>query len=985
MENQFISNQETKNFFNTIKENFLSCSEFKICVSFIRISGAQLLIDLLHDLELRNIKGQILTSTYMHVTQPDALEMLSSFKNIELKIYTTSIEKGFHAKGYLFLNKETDNEKWTIIIGSSNISGAAFKKNVEWNILNSEPLLENREPGIVSKSILEEFNTLWESPYAKEFSNEFLVSYREYLSKVKKLEKSNKEIFSFEEEIIRPNEMQQEAIVKLAKLRKMKEIKALAVAATGTGKTYMSVFDAMQVNPQRLLFVVHRGDILLKAKESFDKILSKNISNYSSAIYDGKQDSAQCKYLFSTESMLALHLNEFKPDSFEYIIIDEAHHAADSSYSKIISYFKPQFLLGLTATPERTDGQDIFRIFDFNRAINIRLRDSLQKDLVCPFHYFGIKDVDGIDYSTLKHTPEDGEDYLNEVSALLMKSKRVDYILEKIRFYRHDGDKTKCLGFCATVEHAEFMAHSFNSLLGAGTAVALSGKNSVTQRQKYLQDLENDDTQLQYIFSRDIFNEGIDVQNINLILMLRPTQSSIVFTQQLGRGLRKIKGKEFLTVLDFIGNYQRSFLISSVFSREPNPDKKTRLREVSSDFNDIPGDTFIHFDKIVKEQILKQIDQEKFMSDSNQKKAYFVFRKDNGNKVPLLTDYIKRGSDLDPCLFSKIKKGSLLYHSYLEFVISAENELNSEESTILNILHKNNTFISLISFLETLLPAKRIEEWCILDFLFKNPSSQISVSELQDLMKKYVDYENIQNLRHACRVLSGEFWDSNENKKYSNIRFNFSADLISLNENVKALFKIQDNLSSEYKKWLLDFSEYAILRYDDEFGRNFYGFPFLKPYQKYSMRSLAILSNYEKIHSSFRGSGVIYNIPSDYFIFIDLYKEDLKKAEFNYDDRFITPSCLHWTGPDKWNQQHKIMNNIINHFEKGINIHFFIRKFKQVEGIPQDYIYIGDGVVFKDTVPKELVNPVFMDFAIHQIPDQMYTDFITKSDITQVE
>ena len=535
------------------------------------------MLDLLQDLESRSIKGQILTSTYMHVTQPDALEMLSSFKNIELKIFTPTIEKGFHAKGYLFLNKETNNERWTIIIGSSNISGAAFKKNVEWNVLNSEPILKDREPGSFTKSILEEFNTLWESPYAKEFSNEFLISYRDYLDKVKNLEKSNKEIFNFEEEIIRPNEMQQEAIVKLDKLRKMKETKALAIAATGTGKTYMSVFDAMQVNPRRLLFVVHRGDILLKAKESFDKVLSETILDYSSAIYDGKVEPTYHKYLFSTESMLALHLNEFKPDSFEYIIIDEAHHAADSSYSKIIQYFKPQFLLGLTATPERTDGQDIFKIFDFNRAINIRLRDSLQKDLVCPFHYFGIKDVDGIDYSTLKHSPEDGEEYLNEVSTMLMKSKRVDYILEKIRFYRHDGDKTKCLGFCATVEHAEFMATSFNSLLEDGTAIALSGKNSVPERQKYLQDLENDNTKLQYIFSRDIFNEGIDVQNINLILMLRPTQSSIVFTQQLGRGLRKIKGKEFLTVLDFIGNYQRSFLISSVFSKEPNPDKKNKI------------------------------------------------------------------------------------------------------------------------------------------------------------------------------------------------------------------------------------------------------------------------------------------------------------------------------------------------------------------------------------------------------------------------
>ena len=409
------------------------------------------------------------------------------------------------------------------------------------------------------------------------------------------------------------------------------------------------------------------------------------------------------------------------------------------------------------------------------------------------------------------------------------------------------------------------------------------------------------------------------------------------------------------------------------------------MREVSSDFNDIPGDTFIHFDKIVKEQILKQIDQEKFMSDSNQKKAYFVFRKDNGNKVPLLTDYIKRGSDLDPCMFSKIKKGSLLYHSYFEFVISAENELNSEESTTLNVLHKNTLFISLISFLETLLPAKRIEEWCILDFLFKNPCSQISVFELQNLMKKYVDYESIPNLRHACRVLSGEFWDANEDKKYSKIKLVFSDDSISLNENIKDLFRMQDSISTYYKKWLLDYTEYAILRYDDEFGRDFYGFPFLKPYQKYSMRSLALLSNFEKIHSSFRGSGVIYNIPSDYFIFIDLYKEDLKKAEFNYDDRFITPNCFHLTGPDKWNQNHKIMNNIINHFEKGIKIHFFIRKFKQVEAIPQDYIYIGDGIVFKDTVPKKLVNPVSMDFAIHEIPAQLYTDFTTKSDITNAE
>ena len=222
---------------------------------------------------------------------------------------------------------------------------------------------------------------------------------------IKKVQKEHKDVFSFEEKVIKPNEMQSEAIAKLNTLRKMNQTKALAIAATGTGKTYMSVFDAMQVNPKKALFVVHRGDILIKAQESFDNVLGKTIPDYSSDRYEGSKGNKNSKYLFVTESTLALHLEDFTPDEFDYIIIDEAHHAADNSYTKILNYFKPKFLLGLTATPDRTDGKDIFSIFDFNRAVNIRLRDSLEKDLVCPFHYFGITDVEGIDYSEGEVSP----------------------------------------------------------------------------------------------------------------------------------------------------------------------------------------------------------------------------------------------------------------------------------------------------------------------------------------------------------------------------------------------------------------------------------------------------------------------------------------------------------------------------------------------------------------------------------------------------
>lgn len=983
MNNQLITNEINKNFLTTLTENLSTCTEFKICVSFIRISGVQLLMDLLKELNAKGVKGQILASTYINVTQPQALEMLNSFENIQLKIFTSTNDQGFHAKGYLFLNPEENNkEKWTIIIGSSNISGAAFKKNVEWNVINNEEVLENREPGVFAKSVLEEFNELWNDPHSKDFSDEFLIQYRDYLAGIKKVQKEHKDVFSFEEKVIKPNEMQSEAIAKLNTLRKMNQTKALAIAATGTGKTYMSVFDTMQVNPKKALFVVHRGDILIKAQESFDNVLGKTIPDYSSDRYEGSKGNKNSKYLFVTESTLALHLEDFTPDEFDYIIIDEAHHAADNSYTKILNYFKPKFLLGLTATPDRTDGKDIFSIFDFNRAVNIRLRDSLEKDLVCPFHYFGITDVEGIDYSKLTHTPDDGEEYLNEVARMLMRSNRADYIFDKIKFYGHDGDKTKCLGFCATVEHAKFMADEFNKKLGEGSAIALSGENSVPERQKYLQQLEDDDSKLKYIFSRDIFNEGIDVQDINLVLMLRPTQSSIVFTQQLGRGLRKIKGKEFLTVLDFIGNYQKSFLMTSVFSKDPNPDKKTRLREVATDFIDIPGDTFIHFDKIVKEQILSQIDKEKFMSDVNQKKAYFVFRKDNGNRMPYLTDYIKHGSDLDPCVFSKIKKGNLLYHSYFEFVVSAENEITSEESVILNQLSQNKVFISLMRFFDTLLPAKRIEEWCIINTLLTSHSA--SIKELLQKIKKYVDYENENQLIHACRLLSGDFWDSNEEKDYSCIRFTFNNNIISINESILSLLTDQN-----IQKWINDTIEYAFLRYDDEFGRIDYGFPFLKPYAKYNMqRSIAPLCLYEKKHSSFRGSGINYFAETDFFIFVDLYKEDVKKPTQNYNDYFVTPSVFHWEGPDDdrhtWTQNHKVMNKLINHRENNIRLHLFIRKFKEVENIPQDYIYLGDCEVFKESIPSKLVSPVPMEMALHELPPELYNDLLTKVDLTKI-
>jgi len=251
-------------------------------------------------------------------------------------------------------------------------------------------------------------------------------------------------------------------------------------------------------------------------------------------------------------------------------------------------------------------------------------------------------------------------------------------------------------------------------------------------------------------------------------------------------------------------------------------------------------------------------------------------------------------------------------------------------------------------------------------------------------MKKYVDYENEKQLIHACKLLSGAFWDSNEERDYGCIKFSINNNIISLNESINPLLN-DENM----KKWINDTIEYAILRYDDEFGRIDYGFPFLKPYAKYNMqRSIAPLCLYEKKHSSFRGSGINYFAETDYFIFVDLYKEDIKKPTQNYNDYFITPSVFHWEGPDddrhSWTQNHKVMNKLINHRENKIRLHLFIRKFKEVENIPQDYIYLGDCEVHKDTIPSELVSPVPMDMALHELPPELYNDLLTKVDITKI-
>lgn len=968
---QFIKNSGTRSFFNNLVEHLTNCSEFKISVAFITFGGLQVLLDTLKILAEKNIPGEILTTTYKEMTPPSVIEMLAKFPNIKLKIFVPpTSEDGFHAKGYLFKNNFEDKDYWSIIIGSSNITGQALKSNVEWNVLHQD----NKEVGSseFSKAVLDEFENLWNSPYSKDYSEAFLNSYIDYLKSIKESIRARhvESLFTYEDAVIKPNEMQSEAIVKLAQLRQTGAKKALAIAATGSGKTYMSVFDSLQFKPDRLLFIVHREDILRKAQMSFDNICKPVVKDYSSGLFTGSEKKIDAKYIFATRDSLSRHYTEFASDAFDYIVLDEAHHAASPQYKDILEYFKPKFLLGLTATPERTDGEDIYSIFDNNIAVEIRLRQALEYNLVCPFHYFGLKDADGIDYTKIKAEPGTKE-YVQEIAKMLMISRRVDYILEKIDFYRHCGEKTKCLGFCATVEHARYMAAEFNkrrAINGNNIAIALSGEDSPFIRESIAKRLEDDDDPLQYIFTVDIFNEGIDIPSVNIVLMLRPTESSIIFIQQLGRGLRKLPDKEFVTVLDFIGNYKNSFLMAIALNGSSNFDRDTLKVQVETEFPDLPNGTYIHLDRFTKEQILCQLEAEKFMSMKYMKEAYQAFKHICGGSVPLLIDYLKRDGSTDPVRFTQFSSS---FKTYMEFVARMEVDTHPEIAFAL----ENNAFSAFMRLLSFYSPANRIEEWIVVNSILESDNYICSVEDICEKAKKYIDNVHEDRIVFACEVLSGNYFDHSEKDKYANCLLNYDGKNISFPEGLKA--SCRDKVSCI---WLQDLVQYTLLRYQQEFGKFDKNLPFLKLYRLYTMRDIALLCGYKKIHSAFRGQGLLTLAPPNYFIFVNLHKNANVKESINYKDKFLSQSIFQWESPNSTSQDSDLGQNLIDNAKRGIHLHLFVRKFEEVEGVTQPFMYLGEVITYKDSVKNN--KPIMMEFGLlESVPETIYQDFTTVVDV----
>ena len=727
----------------------------------------------------------------------------------------------------------------------------------------------------------------------------------------------------------------------LERLRRAGEDKALVIAATGTGKTYMSAFDVMAFNPKRLLFLVHREDILRSAEKTY-KSLCKN-KNITMGFYTGNSKEKEADYLFSTVQTMCRNLEDFNRDDFDYIVIDEAHHSTSPTYERILNHFTSKFLLGITATPERCDTGDIFQVFDNNVALEIRLNEALEHELIVPFHYFGITDIDAVDYSNVDL------DNISEISKRLMINSRVDFIIDKMNFYGFDGSKQKTVGFCINKEHAYYMAEKFNE---AGIpSIALTGDHSIDKRTEEIKNLENENHELKVIFTVDIFNEGVDIPSINQVLMLRPTNSPIIFIQQLGRGLRKHRSKEFLTVLDFIGNHNKAFLIALALKGGRYYDKDSLKVSVATDFSDIPGCSNIQMDRISKERILNQLNTENFNSLKYLKEEYNEFKSLLGGKIPYqLMDYVKFDGAPDPLKFINYEK---TYQGFLKKV----------EKTYEALELLDEDFYKVLKELSDKLPLKRPHEFAIIKELINK--SELNLDEASKGIRKYIKSVDEETVKHAFRTLNQDYYDSREKSNCIKL-----FDLIG--EKLVKLISFEKILSDKrYKEIIVDLLNYGLITYEKRFGSENFGVPFFKLYEQYQMVDAALLSNYEKIHSSFRGSGLMAN-GKEYFLFVDLNKDEDIKESINYKDEFLSRSLFQWETPNSTAQSSERGKNIIFNKERGINLHLFVRKYKEIDRKVQPYIYIGKG----DVVKYEGEKPIKVEIKLHnRVPENLYVEF----------
>ena len=645
-----------------LKMSMEKARQIDIIVSFLMESGVRMLLKDLKRALNRGVKIRILTGNYLGITQPSALYLIKKElgNRVDLRFYNEK-ERSFHPKSYIF-HYEYSNE---IYIGSSNISRSALTSGIEWNYRFSdaqdkknyqlfyatfEELFLNHSI-VIDEEELKRYSKTWKKPaVSKDLAKYDLAENAD--DKVRML--------------FQPRGAQIEALYALEESRLEGATKGLVHAATGIGKTYLAAFDSAKY--KRVLFVAHREEILKQAATSFKNV--RNSGDY--GFFYGKQKDTDKSVIFASVATLgrAEYLDEkyFEKEYFDYIVIDEFHHAVTNQYKRIVNYFKPQFLLGLTATPERMDGKNIYEICDYNVPYEISLKEAINKGMLVPFHYYGI--YDETDYSGLRIVKgRYDEQDLNK--AYIGNEKRYELIYKYYLKYR----STRAMGFCCSRKHAEEMAKEFCKRGIPAVAVYSDADGEYSEeRNKAIEQLKN--REIKVIFSVDMFNEGVDIASLDMVMFLRPTESPSVFLQQLGRGLRTYRGKEYLNVLDFIGNYEKAgkapFLLSG---------GKSSGEKKAYDYQDIeyPDDCIVDFDMRLID-LFKEMDKKTLSMKAQIRQEYYRVKELLDGKTPTRMDlFTYMDDDIYHYCIRHTKENP--FRQYLEFLNQLQ-ELSEEEKDL---------------------------------------------------------------------------------------------------------------------------------------------------------------------------------------------------------------------------------------------------------------------------------------------------------------